>query len=234
MRCVFREQPPPLLRASLVEAGVLREAIAASFYSWSVDEIALYPSLVDALRILSEALGGLKPLTPIPSFLEMYTDRDGGAWLAANPTPRGDALDCETACSHEPLVVYEGGRVALHAPSIVECGCRVYSIASLRDYGIDSSIAWIAGLEGGISGSSKIPGYVGLHEAVDIVRRMRLKGLAAIAGLHKPVYTGPFAAFVDKTLPIPGEWRDGAKYGARGFYAYSLYMEPGCYPPWRS
>ncbi len=229
-RCLFREQPPPLLPSTLVEAGRLREEIAASFYSWSVEEIAVYPSLDDALRILSELFGGLKPLTPLPSLISRHAAREGGAWLAANPTPTGGSLDCSTICAHEPIVVYEGGRVALPASSVAGCGCRAYSVASLRDYGIDAETAWVAGLKGGVGSSSRIPGSsTPLGRAARLVRRLWARGLAAIAAYGKPRATGPFAAFLEERLPILGEWRDGARYGAEGLYAYSLYMEPGCY-----
>ena len=235
-RCVFREQPPPLLQGRLVEVARLREEIAESFYASDVDEIAVYPSLDDALRVLAELFGGLKPLTPLPSRIAAYAEKNGGAWLASNPTPTGEALDCATVCSHEPIVVYEGGRVALYTPSVATCNCRAYSVASLRDYGVDAETAWIAGLQGGIGSSSLLPGLLELHRAVRLVKRMWARGVAAIASYTRPRFTGPFAAFVGEKLPIIGEWRDGARYGAEGLYAYSLYMEPGCYTrvsPWR-
>ena len=235
-RCMFREQPPRLLGARLVEVARLREEVAESFYASGVDEIAVYPSLGDALRVLAELFGGLKPLTPLPSHIAAYAGEDGGAWLASNPTPTGEALDCTMVCSHEPIVVYEGGRVALPATSVATCDCRAYSVASLRDYGVDAETAWVAGLRGGVGDSSHLPGILELHRAVRLVKRLWARGMAAIASYTRPRFTGPFAAFVDEKLPILGEWRDGARYGAEGLYAYSLYMEPGCYTrvsPWR-
>ena len=234
---MFREQPPSLFRAQLLEVARIREEISNSFYAGEVFEIAVYPSLDDALRLLAELLGGLKPLTPLPSHIAAYASEDGRAWIASNPTPSGTSLDCSTVCSHEPIVVYEGGRVALHAPSMAMCNCRAYSVASLRDYGVDAETAWVAGLRGGVGNSSLLPGILELRRAVKLVKKLRARGLAAIARYTKPRFAGPFAAFVSEKLPILGEWRDGARYGAEGLYAYSLYMEPGCYTrvaSWRS
>ncbi len=230
MRCVFREHPPPLAPARIVPVSRLAESILESFYSGSVESIAVYPSLADALEVLAERLGGFTLLAPLPRSLAPRTGR--GAFIASNPTPLGEALDCETVCAHEPIVVYEGWRVAQPAPSVVECGCVAYSVASLRDYGVDSSVAWVAGIEGGLSPSSPVPGATRLEPLVASVRRLRARSLAAIRGLTRPERVGPFAAFTRERLPVPAEGVDASRYGLRGFYAYSLFAESGCYTPW--
>ena len=230
MRCVFREHPPPLREARLVTVSALAEAVLESFYSGGVEALAVYPSVRDALEVLAERLGGFTPLTPLPGGLRVRSGR--GAFIAANPTPLGEPLDCDTVCAHEPIVVYEGWRVAQPAPSVAECGCVAYSLASLADYGVDSSIAWVAGLEGGLSGSTRVPGVETLAGLAGLVTRLRARSLAAIMGVARPERVGPFAAFLRERLPVLAEAVDAARYGLRGFYAYSLFAESGCYTPW--
>ncbi len=229
MRCVFRETPPPRLQAELLDPREAIEAILGSFYGATrVDAVALYPSLDDLLELLSALHGGLRPLTPLPLRLKRYASSGGGAWLAANPAPDGSILDCDSACSHEPLIVYEGGRVYYPAPSLAGCGCRVYSIASLEDYGIASSLAWAAGLEGGLR-HARVPAArrEDLAKAARLARKTRARGIAALNALKPPERLGAYAAFY-REPPLPSTV-PGDELGVHGYHAVSLFMEPGCY-----
>ncbi len=229
MRCVFRETPPLRLQAELLDPREAANAILESFYgATDVEVIALYPSLDDLLELLSVLHDGLRPLTPLPLRLRRYAGSKGGAWLAANPAPDGSTLDCNSACSYEPLIVYEGGRVYYPAASLAGCRCRVHSIASLEDYGIASSLAWATGLEGGLR-HARLPAArrEDLARAAGAARRMRTRSIAALNALKPPERIGVYAAFYrDPPLPstVPAD-----ELGLHGYHAVSLFMEPGCY-----
>ncbi len=231
MICAYRETPPPRFKPRLLEASEAREAIIESFYAGGVEVLALYPSLEDLLEVLAALLGGFRAATPLPSRLARFARNDGRAWLASNPTPTGKERDCDTACQREPIVVYEGARVYSPAASLAGCDCRVYSVASLEDYGVESSVAWATGP--GLTGLryARIPAATReeLAAAVGAARRARARGLAAAASLAKPERVGPFAAFYrERVNPY---MVDAGVLGAPGFYALSLFMEPGCYTP---
>lgn len=148
----------------------------------------------------------------------------------ANPTPLGETLTCDDVCGDEPVVVYEGGRVAMPAGSLASCPCLVYTVASLEDYGVESSVAWVTGLEGGVR-SGRLPGLDDLSGIAGLVRRLRARSLAALMRVARVERAGPFAAFTAEPPAIPGEVVGGERYGARGLLAVSLFMERGCYTP---
>ncbi len=227
MRCVFRETPPPIIEPRLVDTSRLRQAILESFYSGISVEIAFYPSLEDAIEILSERLGGLYKASGLPRRLARLVTSSGRTPLISNPTPTGDRLTCRDVCVNDTVVVYEGGRVYYPTESLILCDCRVLSVGTLEEYGVDSSLAWVAGIEGGVR-APRLPGALELSHLVGLVRRIRSRGVAA-AKPYNPVKIGPFAALYDTKPRIAGEVVDASYYDTRSYWAISLFMEPGCY-----
>ncbi len=228
MRCAFRETPPPLARAYLVDVSRLRQAIVDSFYGGASLEVALYPSLEDAVAVLSERLGGLYKASSLPMRIARLVGARGRVPVFSNPTPSGEKLTCDTICVHDTVVVYEGNRVYYPVDTLLSCDCKVYSIGALEEYGVDSSVAWVAGLDGGVRGS-RLPGVLELGRLTRLVRRLRERGLVASRLYSEAESVGPFAAFYAEKPRIIGEVVDAAKYGVVGLWAISLFMEPGCY-----